>query len=303
MRAPRTSLKPLERNRPVYGIVMMLFSMSCIGIVDAFGKLVMQTVPQLQVVGLYFLAIWVCAMILGLAKGIPLKRLYASAAPGLQVLRGLMLVMSLSMLFIALKHLPLAEATVISFTSPLWIVALSVPLLGEPVGWRRWAAVLIGLTGAAVVMQPGTAIFQWLALLPLIGAIFFAFYQIVTRLLAGRDSFETTLCYSFAVGAVVVLTAAALIDWKPLTLWEIASIAGMGVLGFLAHLTMLQSLSAADASLVAPFNYVRVLWAIGLGYVLFEETPGLWTFVGGGIVIASGLYVLWRETARRKAAV
>ena len=66
---------------------------------------------------------------------------------------------------------------------------------------------------------------------------------------------------------------------------------------------MLQSLSAADASLVAPFNYVRVLWAIGLGYVLFEETPGLWTFVGGGIVIASGLYVLWRETARRKAAV
>lgn len=290
-------------SRPLYGILMMLVSMSCIGIVDAMGKAIMQTMPQLQVVGGYFLMIWLIAMGFAASKGISPVRVYRSVAPKLQVARGMMLVLSLSLLFIALKHLPLAEATVISFTSPLWVVAFSAPLLGERVGWRRWAAVVVGLCGAAIVMQPGTDIFQWLALLPLIGAVFFAFFQIITRLLAGRDGFETTMAYSFSVGAAVVLIAAALTNWKTPTAEEAGLIALMGALGFVAHLTMLWSLGAADASLVAPFNYVRVLWAIGLGYWWFGETPGLWTVVGGGIVVASGLYVLWRETRRSPPGV
>ncbi len=292
---------PPSVHRPVYGILMMLLSMSCIGIVDAIGKHVMQKLPQLEVVGIYFLVIWVLAVVSSLAKGRRLVELAHTVSLRLQVTRGLMLVASLSLLFIALKHLPLAEATVISFTSPLWVVAFSAPLLGEKVGWRRWSAVAVGLMGAAIVMQPGTAIFQWLALLPLIGAIFFAFYVIVTRLLAGRDSFETTMFYSFAIGASVVLAVAALTGWRTPDAEEAGILLGMGALGFVAHFTMLQSLGAADASLVAPFNYVRVLWAIGLGFVWFGETPGQWTFVGGGVVVASGLYVLWRETRRKKA--
>lgn len=293
-------MKALANPRPVYGIVMMLISMSGIGVVDAMGKWIMQGLPQLQVVGVYFFVIFLLSIVMAGVKGIPLRTLATTTALGLQLTRGLMLVCSLSLLFIALKHLPLAEATVISFTSPLWVVAFSAPLLGEPVGWRRWAAVVVGLAGAALVMRPGTAIFQWLALLPLIGAIFFAVYQIVTRRLAGRDGFETTLFYSFAFGAVVVLTAAAFTGWVWPSPGQWALLGCMGGLGFLAHLTMLESLSAADASLVAPFNYVRVLWAIALGYLLFGETPGVWTIVGGGVVIASGLYVIWRET-RKKA--
>ncbi len=293
---------PPASPRPVYGILMMLLSMSCIAIVDAMGKRVMQTVPQLEVVGCYFLAILLFSIGLAFANGIGPRRLVRTQAPLLQVARGLMLVMSLSLLFIALKHLPLAEATVISFTAPLWVVVFSGPFLREQVGWRRWAAVLVGLAGAAIVMQPGTAIFQWLAVLPLVGAIFFAFYQLITRLLAGRDGFETTLFYSFLVGSIVVLAAAYGAGWKPLALDEAAFIAGMGALGFIAHLTMLASLGAADASLVAPFNYVRVLWAVALGYLWFRETPGVWTIVGGGIVIGSGLYVLWREARIRRRA-
>lgn len=287
-------------KRPLQGIILMLVSMSCIGIVDAMGKRVMETVPQLEVVGFYFLVIWLLAIGYAFFRGIGPVQLLRTKAPLLQFTRGLMLVFSLSMLFIALKHLPLAEATVISFTSPLWVVALSTPLLGEAVGWRRWAAVIVGLGGAAVVMQPGTAIFQWLAILPLIGAIFFAFYQIVSRKLSGRDGFETTLFYSFLVGAGLVLATSYATNWTPLSLSEACYIAAMGCLGFTAHLTMLQSLAAADASLVAPFNYVRVLWAIGLGYIWFDETPGIWTFIGGGIVIASGLYIIWRETRKKR---
>lgn len=288
-------------ERPIYGIVMMLVSMSCIGIVDAMGKFATQTVPQLEIVGFYFLTIWLLAVIFAFGKGMRPDQLLRTVSLRLQVMRGLMLVCSLSMLFIALKHLPLAEATVISFTSPLWVVAFSAPFLGEQVGWRRWAAVIFGLLGAAIVMRPGTEIFRWIALLPLIGAVFFAFFQIFTRQLAGRDSFETTLFYSFGVGAAAVLTAAAVTDWKTPNLEEAGLLALMGALGYVAHFTMLQSLSAADVSLVAPFNYVRVLWAIGLGYWWFAEIPGLWTFIGGGVVVASGLYVVWRETRKASA--
>ncbi|MFZ8896954.1 MAG: DMT family transporter [Alphaproteobacteria bacterium] len=288
-------------KRPIQGIILMLIAMSCIGIVDAMGKRVMHTVPQLEVVGFYFLVIWLLAIGYAVLRGITPRQLLETKAPVLQVTRGVMLVLSLSMLFIALKHLPLAEATVISFTSPLWVVALSAPLLGENVGWRRWSAVIVGLCGAAIVMQPGTAIFQWLAILPLIGAIFFAFYQIVSRKLLGRDGFETTLFYSFLVGSILVLSAAYITNWKTLSFDEFTYIAVMGCLGFTAHLTMLHSLAVADASLVAPFNYVRVLWAIGLGYIWFGEVPGLWTFFGGGIVIASGLFIIWRETLKKRA--
>lgn len=287
-------------NRPIYGIVMMLISMSCIGIVDALGKRIMGNLPQLEVVGLYFFIIWILSLLYAYANNVPVRVLVRTSAPFLQIMRGMMLVVSLSMLFIALKHLPLAEATVISFTSPLWVVAFSAPFLGERVGWRRWAAVGVGLIGAAIVMRPGTEIFQWLALLPLIGAMFFAGYTIITRMLAGRDRFETTLFYSFLVGSTVVISTAYLTDWQEPTFAEWIQLAGMGALGMVAHLTMLQSLQAADASLVAPFNYVRILWAVVLGYLWFGTTPGWPTVIGGAVIVASGLFVLWRETRVKK---
>ena len=252
-------------NRPIYGIVMMLISMSCIAIVDALGKRVIATMPQLEVVGLYFLIIWILSLLYAYANSVPVRVLVRTEAPFLQLARGMMLVCSLSLLFIALKYLPLAEATVISFTSPLWVVAFSAPFLGEKVGWQRWAAVGAGLIGAAIVMRPGTEIFQWMALLPLIGAMFFAGYTIITRMLAGRDRFETTLFYSFLVGSTVVLGAAYVVGWQEPTFAEWIQLAGMGALGMVAHLTMLQSLESADASLVAPFNYVRIIWAVGWG--------------------------------------
>jgi drug/metabolite transporter (DMT)-like permease len=283
-------------NRPIYGIVMMLISMSCIAIVDALGKRVIATMPQLEVVGLYFLIIWILSLLYAYANSVPVRVLVRTEAPFLQFARGMMLVCSLSLLFIALKHLPLAEATVISFTSPLWVVAFSAPFLGEKVGWQRWAAVGAGLIGAAIVMRPGTEIFQWMALLPLIGAMFFAGYTIITRMLAGRDRFETTLFYSFLVGSTVVIGAAYVVGWQEPTFAEWIQLAGMGALGMVAHLTMLQSLESADASLVAPFNYVRIIWAVVLGYLWFGTTPGMATIIGGGVIVASGLFVLWRET-------
>jgi len=289
-------------DRPVAGILMMLVAMSGIGIVDAMGKRVMQGLPQLEVVGVYFFFIWLFSIAVSLARGAPLRRLVQTRALRLQVLRGLTLVSSLSMLFFALKFLPLAEATVLSFTSPLWIVAFSAFVLREKVGWRRWSAVVVGLGGAAIVMRPGSEIFQWLAVLPLVGAIFFALYTIVTRVIGGRDPFETTMFYSFGVAAAAVLAVAALTDWQWPTAWEWGQIMLMAALGCAGHFGMLQALAWADASLVAPFNYVRVLWAIGLGYLWFGAIPSAWTFAGGGVVIASGLYVLWRETRRRSSA-
>ena len=139
-------------------------------------------------------------------------------------------------------------------------------------------------------------------MLPLIGAMFFAGYTIITRMLAGRDRFETTLFYSFMVGSTVVLGAAYVVGWQEPTFAEWIQLAGMGALGMVAHLTMLQSLESADASLVAPFNYVRIIWAVALGYLWFGTAPGMATITGGGVIVASGLFVLWRETRIKKSS-
>ena len=115
--------------------------------------------------------------------------------------RGLSILASLTFIFAALQFMPLAEATVINFTGPLFMVALAGPMLGEKVGWRRWAAVLVGLAGAMIVVRPGSEVFQWAALLPIGSAVFFALFQLITRKLAGHDSTMTTLLYTQVVAA------------------------------------------------------------------------------------------------------
>ena len=121
------------------------------------------------------LYVWACV------RGVPQRQLWRSTRPWLQSARALCLVGSLVCLFSSLRVLPLAEATIISFTAPLFVVALAGPMLGEPVGWRRWAAVLAGLVGAMLVIRPGSDLFQWAALLPLVGAVFFALFSLITR--------------------------------------------------------------------------------------------------------------------------
>ena len=274
------------------GVLWMLLGMSCIGLVDGVAKFLAVRLNGIEVAWGYFVASFVCAVVYAFAKR---SRPLRSRRPWLQAGRAACLVASLSCLFVSLNYLPLAEATAINFTGPLFIVALSGPLLGERVDPGRWLAVSAGMTGALIVVQPGTAVFHFASVLPFVGAFFFALLNIVTRMLRAADSTLTTLLHTFGVGSVLISVALPFV-WTTPTPGECLVFAAAGILGFAAHFSIVRSLELADASRVAPLNYVRLIWAIGIGFVVFGDLPQATTVAGGAIIVASGLYVLYRET-------
>ncbi len=268
----------------------MVLAMSCIGIVDATAKWLGQSLHGLQVVWGYFSAMTFTLVLVIVGQRRSPFTLLKTQRWKLQVGRAACLVGSLSCLFVALQHIPLAEATVISFTAPLFVVALAGPMLGERVHWTRWVAVLTGMAGATLVVRPGTELFQIAALLPLIGSFFFALFNIVTPKLR-EDPSETTLLYTCGAGALLTTIGAPWVwQWPSLNEWLI--ILGFGALGALAHFGVVRSFMNADVSTLAPLNYTRLIWALGLGWILFSQWPDTLALVGGAIIVASGLYVV-----------
>ena len=276
------------------GVLWMLLGMSCIGILDGAAKYLGVRLNGIEVAGGYFVATFICVAAYALATRASRTRPLRSRRPWLQIGRAACLVSSLSCLFVSLNYLPLAEATAINFTGPLFIVALSGPLLGERIGLGRWLAVTAGMAGALIVVRPGAEVFHWASLLPLVGAFFFALFNIVTRLLRSADSTLTTLVHTFGIGSVLMSPMLPIV-WTTPTPAECLVFAATGVLGFAAHFSIIRSLELADASKVAPLNYVRLVWAIGIGFAVFGDLPGAATLAGGAVIVASGLYVLYQE--------
>ena len=208
---------------------------------------------QAQVVWGYFNAMTFTLVLVIIAqRGSPVKLLRTQRWK-LQVGRAACLVGSLSCLFVALQHIPLAEATVISFTAPLFVVALAGPILGERVHWTRWVAVLTGMAGATLVVRPGTDLFQIAALLPLVGSFFFAMFNIITPVVRTPVN---TLLYTLSrrpvdhrwyLGVAMAITQ------------RVVNILGFGALGALAH-GIVRSFMNADVSTLAPLNYARLVW-------------------------------------------
>ena len=182
---------------------------------------------------------------------------------------------------------------------PLIITALSALVLGEFVGPRRWAAVAVGFVGVVVILRPGLGVFNPAALIPLAGAALFAVYQIMTKVVARRDSMVTILLYTGWIGfALTSITGP--FYWTPPDLkgWILLPIAGfMGVVG---HLLLIKALELAPASVLQPFNYTLLIWATAVGFLVFGDLPDTVTVLGAGIVVASGLYTWWRERVRAK---
>lgn len=279
------------RSPAVVGACWMIVGMSAIAVVDGVAKVLAASMHGMQVAWGYFLVMLVCLVLVAALRQTPPSQLLRSYRPRLQAARACCLVLSLSCLFFSLRYLPLAEATTIGFTAPLFIVALSVPMLGERVGVRRWAAVLIGMLGAIIVTRPGLGLLHWSAMVALVGAFFFALFNIVTRMLGATDRPLTTLFHTFAIGAVLLSLVMPLV-WTTPSAREWLIFASAGALGLFAHYAIYHSLMLADASVVAPLNYVRLAWAIGIGFLVFGDVPDALTLLGGAITIASGLYVL-----------
>jgi drug/metabolite transporter (DMT)-like permease len=188
--------------------------------------------------------------------------------------------------------MPLAEAASIAFMTPIIIAVLAGPVLKEKVGARTWVALAGGFTGVLLIIRPGTGFFTWAALLPLVSALFMAFYQMLTSKLAGRDAPLTTLFYPALIGTLLVplVSPAALV--MPATLPHAGLFLLIGVLGGLGHFFLIQAHHYAPSSMLSPFMYAQLIMALFLGWLVFGQLPDAIALVGMATIAASGLLLI-----------
>ena len=286
---------PVQEQKKTYiGILFILGSIGFITVIDTAAKYMTASLPPLQVVWGYFFGIFASLCLLAATKGSRLPRLLATRRPLLHIGRAGLLIASISLLFFALKFMTLADATAISFTSPLFITLLAIPILGERVDRARWLAVLGGLCGVLVMVRPGSGLADWISLLPLLGAVAFAAFQIATRLLAATETTFATLFYTGLFGLLWSSIALPFVWVSPET-WHWLAFLVQGALGVAAHLCMIKAFEAAEASLLAPFNYSKIIWAAATGYLVFGDIPTLNTLAGAAIIAMAGLFVMLHE--------
>lgn len=287
---------PSASGNAIPGILWMLATMFVFVVIDALAKYLTASLPVMQVV--WARNVFALAFSLLLLRGRGVMLLRATRRPGLQLARSALQFTSTTIFFTALYYIPLADAIVIGFVSPLILTALSVPLLGEKVGPRRWAAVIVGFLGVLVIIRPGFGQTHWAMLLPLAMAFSSALYNAVTRMLAGEEHPMTTLWYTTLVGSV--LTSAMMpFLWVAPGLQGWALMVLLGVVGGLGHFLLIKAFSHAPASTLAPFNYSQMIWSIPIGYLLFANLPDGYTLLGAAIIAASGIYTAYRERVRR----
>lgn len=296
MTAPTTAADQAASSRPLEGILWMALTTVLFVGMDSIAKSLTGDYPVNQITWARFTF---HALFVALYLNVRLPTMLKSQCLGLQTLRSCFMLATNFLFFAGLVWLGLAEVTAIMYVTPLITTLLSVPILGEQVGWRRMLSVVAGLVGAVVIIRPGGDSFAWTLALPLCAALTHAGYQLCTRLVARRDHALTTLCYTSIVG-MVVSTLVLPFGWNQPDLAGWLRFAALGLIGCLAHFTFIKAFTAANAAVVAPFGYLTLLWATIVGFVLFSEIPDIWTFVGAAIIAGSGLYILHRERAKKR---
>jgi drug/metabolite transporter (DMT)-like permease len=286
---------PSRADRPLRGIALLLASTVFLGTSDATSKYLSKTLPSVEIAWIRFL-IFALIMIPAMVPGSPIFAL-RTRRPLLQIVRGAALLGS-SVLFISgLRFLPIAEASATSFVSPLFVTALSIVFLSEKVGLRRWLATAVGLIGVLIVLRPGTGAFHPAAFFPVASAFAWASCLILTRLMSGQERAMVTMTYSSIVG-FAMLCALVPFVWVAPTWHDILFGTMIGVTSTAGQWIVVLAFRYADASVLAPFSYVQLLWVTLLGFVIFGEVPDVWTITGAAFIVASGLYTAHRERVR-----
>ncbi len=215
--------------------------------------------------------------------------------PGMQVLRSTLLMASNLSFFFAIITIPIAKAASISLTAPLVVALLAWPMLGERTTVGRLVALGVGFVGVLIVIRPGTELFQWASLGVVLSATCYALYQILTRLISGTDSPETSAIYSSAVGAFGLMFVLPFVWKTPETPRDIAYFCSLGVLGALGHYCVARALRHAPANIVTPFQYMQLLGSVAVGYLFFGNFPDALGWAGAAVIVAAGLYIGWTQ--------
>jgi drug/metabolite transporter (DMT)-like permease len=271
----------------VRGITLMLMATACFGCLDTLSKYLVAYYPASSLVWIrYVLQTAVMAAIFLPRMGL---RLVRTSSPGVQLVRGLMLVFSSVVFVVALNYMQIAEVASIVFLSPIIVALAGGPLLGERVSRRTWLALAGGFTGVLLIIRPGGDAFTVWALLPLGCAFFFASYQILTRKLAGHDDPITTLFYPGLVAVLVVPPVFPGAFTIPADAIHFAMIVAIGVLGAVGHFLLIRAHGLAPATLLAPFGYSQLLVVLTLGWLVFDQLPDGIALTGIVLIVGSGL--------------
>jgi drug/metabolite transporter (DMT)-like permease len=227
-----------------------------------------------------------------------LRAAAATTQPWLQGFRGLLLAAEICVMVAGFTYLGLVESHAIFACYPLLIAALSGPILGEQVGWRRWTAIGVGFIGILIILQPGFGVFSPLAIIPAVSALMFALYGLLTRYAARKDSAATSFFWTGTVGAVF-MTLIGIWFWEPMTASDWSMMALLCVTGATGHYLLIKCYDVAEASAVQPFAYLQLPFAASLGIMVFGEAIRPNVVFGASLIVGAGLFTLWRQ--RQKA--
>lgn len=294
---PRLSLDIGVLHRPGIGIGFFLLGITCQTIMEANAKWLAQDYPVGQVA--FFrslLAFLPIAILVSFSGGLSALK---TARLAMQVLRGVVMTATILLFFAGLRYMPLAEASAIILAAPLIMTALAAPLLGERVGIGRWSAICLGFGGVLLILQPSSEVFRIESLLLVAAALFYALAMIATRNLARTDTISSIVVY----GNLIIVLASALtlpFGWVPPAPADLQIFLLMGLSGGFGTFFLVLSFRFAPVNTLAPFDYTKLILAIGIGYLVWRDLPGLWVWIGAAIVVGAALYVVHCETASEK---
>ena len=278
-----------SKSKEFVGILFAVAAYFSFSILDAFQKtaVINHSIFQLLFIKYIFTLLLSCSE----AKRKNNYKFWQSNNVKLQVLRSCFSIIESGCFVLAFRYLSLADVHSVGSLTPVIIVALSALILKENVSPKTWIAIFVGFLGVLIILRPGLSIFDIKSLLPLMAAFFLGLYQVVTRKVSENDSTETSLFYTSLIG-FIVMSILAFVYWQPLTLNSYFLFTGIGIFFSMGIYFQIIALSKARASIIQPFHYTLIFWAIILGYLVYDDLPDMPTIVGAIIIAASGIYVL-----------
>ncbi|MFO1084856.1 MAG: DMT family transporter [Reyranellaceae bacterium] len=283
-----------SRNNTSLGAVYTVLAMAAFAVMDAMSKWVVADYSIGQIMWLRYSVFCVFAWLLVRRKG--LLATAHSRRPWLQGGRSILILVESAVFVLAFAHLPLADTHALAATSPLIVIVLGVVFLGERAGPARWLAVATGFLGMLLIVRPGLRTFDWPMLLPVIGAVMWAAYQVLVRLCTRTDSADTTFVWTAFTGlAATTLVGPWQWQWPTPTGWGL--LIAIALLNALASYSLIRAFAVAEAGAVQPYSYTALVWVTILGLVVFGDFPDCWTILGTAVIVASSLYT-WRHDRR-----
>ena len=268
--------------------------------VDTMGKFLTETVHPVQIVWFRQLGLFLGVVVLISMRG---RSVLASSNPKLQIGRGVLAACSATLFIVGVSYVPLADAVAITFVAPFMVTVMGALILREPVGIRRWTAVVIGFIGTLIVIRPGMGVIHPAAVLLIVAASAFALRQVLSRILAGEDKTQTTVAYTAIVSWTLLTIPLPFIWQNPSSGLEVGLLMAMAVVAAFAEILVIMALDAAQAVVVAPVQYSLLIWGTFYGFVVFGQLPDVWTWIGALVIVATGLYTLNRERLALKANI